>query len=72
MDKSFKKLDISRYIVIGDNTISFNCNFVQGDEFYENRIKSFVFESEIYKLVYDMEIESICCLGEFSVKNDAD
>ena len=70
IDKSFKKLDISKYIQIGENIISFDCDFVQSEEFYENRRKSFIFESEKNKLVYDMEIEAIYLLGDFSLKTD--
>ena len=70
LDKSFKKLDISNYIVLGDNIISFDCNFCQSDEFYKNRRNAFIFESEKNKLVYDMEIEPIYLLGEFSLKTD--
>lgn len=70
LDKSFKKLDISKYIQNGENTISFDCNFTQSDEFYENRRKSFIFESEKNKLAYDMEIEAIYLLGDFAVKTD--
>ncbi len=70
LDKSFKKLDISKYIQLGENTISFDCDFCQSDEFYENRRKAFIFESEKNKLVYDMEIEAIYLLGDFSVKTD--
>ena len=72
IDKSFKKIEIAEYMVIGDNTISFDCNFVQNDEFYKNRRKSFLFESEKNKLVYDMEIEAIYLLGDFSVKTDGE
>ena len=57
-------------MVIGENTISFDCDFKQRDEFYENRRNAFIFESEKNKLVYDMEIEPIYLLGEFSVKTD--
>lgn len=69
-DKSFKKIDIASYITKGENTISFDCDFVQSDEFYENLKKAAVFESEKNKLVYDMEIEAIYLLGDFSVKTD--
>ncbi|MBS7298818.1 MAG: hypothetical protein KIG65_07020 [Eubacteriales bacterium] len=72
IDKSFKKLDISKCIKIGENSISFDCDFKQSDEFYENRRNAFAFESEKNKLVYDMEIEPIYLLGEFSVKTDGD
>lgn len=72
IDKSFKKLDISKHLKLGENTISFDCDFKQRDEFYENRRKSFIFESEKNKLVYDLEIEAIYLLGDFSVKTDGE
>ncbi|MBE7035407.1 MAG: hypothetical protein E7402_04770 [Ruminococcaceae bacterium] len=70
LDKSFKKIDIAKYIVLGENTISFDCAFKQSKAFYENRRKSLVFESEKNKLAYDMEIEAIYLLGAFSVTTD--
>lgn len=71
-DKSFKKLDISGYVHRGENIISFDCNFVQSEEFYENRRKSFIFESEKNKLVYDMEIEAVYLVGDFTVQTDGE
>ena len=70
LDKSFKKLDISKYIIKGENVISFDCRFSQSREFYENRRRATVFESEKNKLAYDMEIEAIYLLGNFAVKTD--
>lgn len=70
LDKSFQKIDISKYIVAGENTIAFECDFVQSDIFYENLKKAKVFESEKNKLSYDMEIEAIYLLGNFVVKTD--
>lgn len=67
-DKSFKKIDISAYVQQGMNTISFDCDFVQSQEFYENLRKSYIFESEKNKLAYDMEIEAIYLVGNFTVK----
>jgi len=72
IDKSFKKLDISKYIKIGKNTISFDCDFKQTDTFYRNRRRSFQFETERNKLVYDLEIEAIYLLGDFAVKTDGE
>ena len=72
LDKSFKKLDIAKYVQVGTNTISFECTFRQNDVFYENRRKSFQFESEKNKLVYDMEIEAIYLLGDFTVRTDGE
>ena len=69
-DKSFKKTDIAKYVTLGENIISFDCDFVQPEKFYEDRRKSFIFESEKNKLVYDMEIEAIYLTGDFSVRTD--
>jgi len=71
-DASFKKIDISRYVKTGDNVISFDCNFKQSDKFYENLEKAYVFESEKNKLTYDMEIEAVYLVGDFSVKTDGE
>lgn len=70
LDKSFQKIDVSEYVKIGENIISFDCDFVQSDAFYKNLKKAQVFESEKNKLCYDMEIEAIYLLGDFSVKTD--
>ncbi len=67
-DKSFKKIDISKYVQLGVNTISFDCAFEQSPEVYENIRKGKIFESEKNKLFYDMEIEAIYLLGTFGVK----
>ncbi len=67
-DKSFKKIDIAAYVQLGMNTISFDCDFIQSEEFYENLRKSYVFESEKNKLAYDMEIEAIYLIGDFCVR----
>lgn len=70
IDKSFKKLDITKYLKNGKNKISFDCDFKQSDSVYECLKKASVFESEKNKLVYDIEIEPIYLLGEFSIKTD--
>ena len=69
-DISFQKLDISRYIIVGENVITFTCDFEQSQQFYENLRKSWIFESEKNKLVYDMEIEPIYLLGNFGVETN--
>ncbi len=66
-DKSFKKIDITDYVKCGENVISLECRFSQSAEVYENIEKSKIFESEKNKLNYDMEIESIYLIGDFSV-----
>ena len=67
LDYSFPKLDISGYLTVGENRICMDCEFGQSAEFYENRRKAQIFESELNKLAYDMEIEAIYLLGDFSV-----
>ncbi len=67
-DKSFEKIDISKYVELGENIISFECIFSQSEKFYESRRKSFKFESEMNKISYDTEIEAIYLTGDFSVK----
>lgn len=69
-DKSFQKLDITEYVRKGMNTISFDCDFVQPQEFYENLKRAYVFESEKNKLAYDMEIEAVYLTGDFRVRTD--
>lgn len=69
-DKSFRKIDVTPYIIKGKNTISFDCDFIQSDAFYENLKRAYVFEGERNKLAYDFEIEAIYLLGDFSVKTE--
>ncbi len=70
MDKSFQKIDITEYVILGENVISFDCNFEQSEQFYQNRRKARIFESEKNKLVYDMEIEAVYLLGDFRVRTE--
>lgn len=69
-DKSFRKINITPYIQLGDNIISFDCDFLQSQNFYEQRRKAFLFEGPKNKLAYDMEIESVYLLGDFTVKTE--
>ena len=71
-DKSFRKIEVSSYLQEGENVISFDCDFVQSEEFYRNLKNAMIFESEKNKLAYDMEIEAIYLLGDFSVKTDGE
>ncbi len=66
-DSSFRKLDISKYIKEGENLLSFDCDFVQSEQVYTNLERAAVFESEKNKLAYDMEIEAVYLVGDFSV-----
>ncbi|MCI9143862.1 MAG: hypothetical protein HFH87_14820, partial [Lachnospiraceae bacterium] len=66
-DKAFRKLDITRYVKYGENEITVSVDFRQSDAVYEGILKSRIFESEKNKLTFDMEIEQIYLLGDFSV-----
>lgn len=70
VDYTFKKIEISKHLVLGENVISFDCDFVQSEQFYENRRNAEVFETEKNKLAYDMEIEAVYLTGDFSVRTD--
>ena len=69
-DASFRKIDISKYVKKGENIITFECDFVQSEEFYNNLSNAYIFESEKNKLAYDMEIEAVYLVGDFSVRCD--
>lgn len=69
-DVSFKKIDIAKYLINGKNTISFDCDFVQSDRVYENIRNSKIFKNEKNKICYDMEIEAIYLVGDFSVETE--
>ena len=70
LDKSFIKLDISKLVVLGKNVISMTVDFKQSKEVYGNVEKAKKFESEKNKLTFDMEIEQIYLVGDFSVKTE--
>ena len=52
------------------NKIVVNIDFTQSDEVYANIEKSKVFESEKNKLTFDIEIEQMYLIGDFSVSTD--
>ncbi len=67
LDISFKRIDVAKHFVLGENKIELVCDFVQSATVYENIRKSRVFESERNKLTYDMELEAIYLIGDFGV-----
>ncbi len=70
VDTSFRKIDIAKYLVTGTNQISLSVLFKQSERVYENLEKSYRDESERNKFTYDMEIEPVYIVGNFSVKNE--
>lgn len=72
-DIAFRKSrNIAEFLKKGENVIEVKCHFVQSDEVYENIEKSLIFESEKNKLTYDMEIEAMYLVGDFSVRTDGE
>ena len=71
-DKSFRKSNISKNLKIGKNEIELFCNFKQSEETYDNVRKAVSFEVIKNKLTYDMEIENIYLIGDFSVKTEGE
>ncbi len=69
-DHSFRKLDISGLMQVGENIIETRVHFVQSETVYENLEKSKAFESEKNKLTFDMEIEAMYLVGDFGVRAD--
>ncbi len=67
-DKSFRKIDISDAVTVGENQIKLSIHFTQSETVYENIKKSLQFESEKNKLTYDTEIEAIYVVGDFGVE----
>ncbi|MBQ9070963.1 MAG: hypothetical protein IJY23_06440 [Clostridia bacterium] len=65
-DKSFKLLDIKDAVRVGRNEIVINSTIRQSDETYDHLSKSWAFESMKNSLSYDMEIEPIYIVGDFS------
>ena len=72
VDISFRKTNICKYLKEGMNQIEITCNFAQSDKVYKSIDNATVFESERNNLTYDMEIEPIYIIGDFSVETSYD
>lgn len=66
-DSSFKKTDICSYLVQGENEIIMNRKFYQRQKVYDVLYGENVYETELNKLTYDTELESIYLIGNFGV-----
>lgn len=69
-DKAFRKMDIAGKIKLGENVIKIETDFEQSEQVYKNIENGKKFESEKNKLTFDMEIEQIYLVGDFSVECD--
>ena len=69
-DKTFRMLNLAGCLQPGDNCIRLECRFAQSNSVYETLRAGRKFETYKNKLTYDMEIESLYVVGDFSVKTD--
>lgn len=70
-DKTFKKVDIKSAVQNGKNEIILDTTFTQPQKVYDVLYGENVYETEINKITYDMEIENIYLLGDFGVVSKA-
>lgn len=71
-DKSFHKVDIKSAVQSGKNRIVLKTTFKQPQKVYDVLYGENVYETEINKITYDMEIENIYLLGDFGVESRRD
>jgi len=68
-DSSFKKIDIKAFIKPGVNEVILKRKFFQAQKVYGILFGENILETEINKLTYDTELESIYLVGDFGVKS---
>ena len=66
-DQAFEKLPITDFVVDGENIITIEGTFFQSQHVYNTLFGENMYETELNKLTYDMELESIYILGQFGV-----
>ncbi|MFA9378183.1 MAG: glycosyl hydrolase [Lachnotalea sp.] len=66
-DKSFHKVPIKPFVKNGVNEIILKTTFKQPQKVYDVLFGENVYETEINKITYDIELESIYLLGDFGV-----
>lgn len=71
-DASFLKVDIKPYVINGKNEIVLKKKFYQSKKVYDVLFGENVYETELNKLTYDTELESIYLLGDFSVYSNCE
>lgn len=68
IDKSIRKSNISDYVIDGKNTVTLKGEFYQSEDVYRVLFTPGIHESELNKLTYDTELESIYITGSFGVR----
>jgi AraC-like DNA-binding protein len=71
-DSAFRKVDIKPYIKKGVNEVVLKRRFYQAPKVYEVLFGKNVYETELNKLTYDVELESIYLVGDFGVVSESE
>lgn len=71
LDKSFRRSTPLTHLKDGNNTVLISGEFYQNPHIYELLFGENVHETELNKLTYDTELESLYLVGRFGVRNDA-
>jgi len=66
-DISFRKCSIRHLVRSGENTLTLSAYFRQRQQVYDVLFGKDVYETELNKLTYDMELEALYLLGDFGV-----
>lgn len=72
IDKALQTINISPYLSVGQNKISISAQINPSDEFLNSRELASKYKSELSRITYDVEFESIYIIGDFSVKTDGE
>lgn len=72
LDKTFRRSDISSYVIKGKNKIVVSGEFRQSDYVYKVISTPNIHESVTNRMTYDTELESIYLLGNFGIKEHFD
>lgn len=70
-DSAFKKVDIKKYVNLGDNEVILKRRFYQAQKVYDVLFGEDVLETEKNKLTFDVELESIYVVGDFGVVSES-
>ncbi len=69
VDSSFLKVNVGSHLKKGNNEIILSRDFYQSDNVYHVLFDDDVYETELNKLTYDVELESMYLVGNFGVKS---
>ena len=72
IDESIRKIGIGKFTRLGENTVELSRHFFQSSKVYDVLYNPDIHETEINKLTFDTELESIYITGEFCVRMHSD